>query len=64
MRTDINARMGEKRKKFQSHNHFYMILDGIQKYLVFSMYKPCVLNSKYEEVTMYNFFIDMRVIKL
>ena len=63
MRTDINARMGEKRKKFQSHNHICRILDGIQKHLVFRMYKLCVLNSKYEEVTMYNFVIALRVIK-
>ena len=64
MRTDINARMGEKRKKFQSHNNFYRILDGIQKHLVLSMYMLCLLNSKYEEVTMYKIFIDLRAIKL
>ena len=63
MRTDINARMGEKRKKFQSHNHLYRILDGIQKHLVFSIYKPCVFNSKYEEMTIYNCVIALRVIK-
>lgn len=63
MRTDINARMGEKRKKFQSHNNIYRILDGIQKHLVFRMYKLCVLNSKYEEVTICNFVISSRVIK-
>ena len=63
MRTDINARMGEKRKKFQSHNHICRILDGIQKHLVLSMYMLCLLNSKYEEVTMYNFVIAFRMIR-